>query len=353
MPGWAEDDHLAAFLAFRRCADHVLIKPYRSGALGIDFAAFSSAYDEARNAPPADQPTAREFFQRHFVPARVLSETGGSGFVTGFYEPEAEASPDRTEKYRFPLLSRPADLIDIDDNRPLGMDPYLAFARETPAGLIEYFDREAIEQGALAGEGLEIAWLADPVDVFFIHVQGAARLNMTDGSMRRVTYAAKSGQRFTGPGKILAELGEIPLEQVTMQTIRGWFRKNPQRIDEILWKNRSYIFFREAAVDDPALGPIAAAKVPLTPGRSIAVDRLLHTFGTPFYIDAPSLTVFDGKPFRRLMVAQDTGSAITGPARGDLFAGSGFAAGEIAGVVRNAADFFALVPRPLIEAREG
>jgi membrane-bound lytic murein transglycosylase A len=353
MPGWADDDHLAAFLALRRCAWHVLTKPYRSGALGIDFAAFSSTYDEARNAPPADRLAAREFFERHFAPARVLPETGGSGFVTGFYEPEAEASPDGTEKYRFPLLSRPADLTDIDDdNRPLGMDPYLAFARETPDGLVEYFDRAAIEQGALAGKGLEIAWLADPVDVFFIHVQGAARLNMTDGRLIRVTYAAKTGQRFTGPGKILAELGEIPLENVTMQTIRAWFRKNPQRIDEILWKNRSYIFFREAAVDDAALGPIAAAKVPLTPGRSIAVDRLLHTFGTPFYIDAPSLTAFDGKPFRRLMVAQDTGSAITGRARGDLFAGSGYAAGEIAGVVRNAADFFALVPRSLIEARQ-
>ena len=132
------------------------------------------------------------------------------------------------------------------------------------------------------------------MDVFFIHVQGAARLDMTDGTTSRVTYAAKSGQRFTGAGRILAELGEIPLEQVTMQSIRAWFNANPDRIDEILRQNRSYIFFREAPVDDPALGPIAAAKVPLTPGRSMAVDRLLHTFGTPFFIDAPSLTAFGG-----------------------------------------------------------
>ena len=183
-----------------------------------------------------------------------------------------------------PLLSRPADLVDIDDaNRPAGFDPYLAFGRRTPTGLVEYFDRAAIEQGALAGKGLEIAWLADKVDAFFIHVQGAARLNMTDGTQRRVTYAAKTGHRFTGPGRMLAELGEIPLEEVTMQSIRAWLHEHPARIDEILWQNRSYIFFREAPVDDPALGPIAAAKVPLTPGRSIAVDRLLHTFGTPFY----------------------------------------------------------------------
>ena len=350
LPGWSEDDHLAAFAAFRRSAFHAPIKAYRTGSLGVDFNAFADAYAEARAVSAPNQSEARSFFERHFVPALVMPENGGVGLVTGFYEPEVEASPVRTERFTVPLLSRPADLIDIDDdNRPAGMDPYLAFARRTDDGPVEYFDRGAIERGALAGQNLEIAWLADKVDVFFIHVQGAARLKMTDGSLRRVTYAAKSGQRFTGPGRILSDLGEIPLEKVTMQSIRAWFKAHPERVDEILWQNRSYIFFREAAVDDTALGPIAAAKVPLTPGRSVAVDRLLHTFGTPFYIDAPTLTAFDQKPFRRLMIAQDTGSAITGPARGDLFAGSGEAAGEIAGVVRNAADFYALVPRALLD----
>ncbi|RUW28810.1 MULTISPECIES: murein transglycosylase A [unclassified Mesorhizobium] len=352
LPGWDEDDHLAAFAAFRRSAFHVLTKPYRTGSLGIDFNAFAGAYAEARSVSPANRSQARSFFERHFVPVLVPADNGGAGLVTGFYEPQVEASPVRTERFVVPLLSRPADLIDIDDkNRPAGMDPYLAFGRDTPAGPVEYPDRGAIERGALSGRNLEIAWLADKVDVFFIHVQGAARLKMTDGRLCRVTYAAKSGQRFTGPGKILSEIGEIPIAKVTMQSIRAWFKAHPDRVDEILWQNRSYIFFREAPVDDPALGPVAAAKVPLTPGRSVAVDRLLHTFGTPFYIDAPTLTAFDGNPFRRLMIAQDTGSAITGPARGDLFAGSGDAAGEIAGVVRNAADFYALVPRGLVTGR--
>ncbi|CAM5581177.1 membrane-bound lytic murein transglycosylase A [Aquamicrobium terrae] len=350
LPGWADDDHLAAFAAFRRSALHVPAKPYRTGSLGVDFSAFAEAYAAARTVSPADRCEARAFFETFFVPARVSSEDGGPGLVTGFYEPEAEASPMRTEKFRVPLLSRPADLIDIDDaNRPAGMDPYLAFGRETPQGPVEYFDRGQIERGALAGKGLEIAWLADKVDAFFIHVQGAARLRLPDGALRRVTYAAKSGQRFSGPGRMLADLGEIPLEKVTMQSIRAWLAAHPRRVDEILWRNRSYIFFRDAPVDDPALGPIAAAKVPLTPGRSLAVDRLLHTFGTPFYIAAPTLDAFGGEQgFRRLMVAQDTGSAIIGPARGDLFAGSGDAAGEIAGVVRHLADFFALLPRTLL-----
>ncbi len=349
LPGWDTDDHLAAFGAFRRSALHAPVKPYRTGSLGVDFNAFADAYAEARSVSPANRSQARSFFERHFVPTLVTPEDGSAGLVTGFYEPEVEASPIRTERFTVPLLSRPADLMDIDEkNRPVGMDPYLAFARKASAGPVEYFDRGEIERGALAGRNLEIAWLAEKVDAFFVHVQGAARLKMTDGRLRRVTYAAKSGQRFTGPGRILSELGEIPLAKVTMQSIRAWFKAHPDRVDEILWQNRSYIFFREAPVEDVALGPIAAAKVPLTPGRSVAVDRLLHTFGTPFYIDAPTLTAFDGRPFRRLMIAQDTGSAITGPARGDLFAGSGDAAGEIAGVVRNAADFYALVPRALV-----
>ena len=349
LPGGREDDHRLAVEAFRRSAFRVLEKPYRTGSLGVDCAAFDLAYAEARASAWLDGSASRSFFERHFTPCLVTPSGGADhGFVTGFYEPEADASPVRTEKFRFPIYARPADLVDIDDGTcPEGLDPYLAFGRGTPNGIVEYFDRGEIERGALAGRGLEFAWLEDPVDVFFIHVQGAARLRMPDGSVRRVTYAAKSGQRFRGPGRILADLGEIPLSDVTMQSIRAWFRAHPKRVDEILWQNRSFIFFREAAVDDPALGPVAAAKVPLTLGRSVAVDRLLHTFGTPFFIVAPGLTAFGGIPFRRLMIAQDTGSAIVGAARGDLFAGCGDAAGEIAGVVKSAADFYAIIPASL------
>jgi len=411
LPGWAEDDPSQAFDAFRRSAFHVLMKPYKTGTLGVEFAAFEAAYAEARGIEAPDALAARKFFERHFVPAliepaaqidtssqdrhrppsvlpdvspsrgeisrpqgfrqlstllisplegemsgrteggrpRLTPTLGQQGFVTGFYEPIVRASALRTDTFTVPIHSRPADLIDIDDsNRPSGMDPYLAFARETPTGPVEYHDRPAIDAGILNGQGLELAWVEDKVDLFFAQVQGSARLAMTDGRTRRISYAAKSGQRFTGIGWVLADMGEIPLEKVTMQSIRAWLRANPARADEILHHNRSYVFFKWAEVDDPSLGPIAAAKVPLTAGRSIAVDRLLHTFGTPFYIDSPTLTAFEAKPFRRLMIAQDTGSAIVGPARGDLFVGSGDAAGEIAGVVKAAADFYALLPQGLV-----
>lgn len=349
LPGWAADDHAAAFSAFRLSAVRYLEKPWKSGSLGVRLEAFEPAFAAARDTPQRTSGDARCFFEHHFVPHKITPVDGSAGFVTGYYEPVVAASATRTHRFTVPLYARPADLVDIDEtNRPSGMDPYLAFARETPEGLTEYPDRATIEQGALAGKGLEIAWLESAVDAFFIHVQGAARLLMIDGSMRRITYAAKSGQRFTGPGGILVAMGEIPRDIISMQAIRDWFAAHPNRINEILWQNRSFIFFRDAPVDDPDLGPIAAAKVPLTPGRSVAVDRLLHTFATPFFINAPDMKRFGGAPFRRLMIAQDTGSAITGPARGDLFAGSGDAAGAIAGAIRHEADFFALLPMGLI-----
>jgi len=349
LPGWAGDDHTAAYAAFRRSAFRAREKPYRTGLLGIEAAAFGPAFEGARAVSDPSPAGARAFFETHFRPFRVRPHEAGAGFVTGFYEPVAHASPVRTARFTVPLYRRPDDLVDLDDvNRPAGMDAGFAFGRRVDGRIGEYPDRAAIERGALAGRGLELAWLADKVDVFFIHVQGAARLVMPDGAVRRVTYAAKTGHPFTGAGRVLVDRGELAAADVTMQSIRAWFRAHPDRVDEILWRNRSFIFFREAAVDDPALGPVAAAKVPLTPGRSVAVDRLIHTFGTPFYVVAPTLTAFgDDGGFARLMIAQDTGSAIVGPARGDLFAGSGDAAGEIAGVVRDAADFHILVPAGL------
>jgi membrane-bound lytic murein transglycosylase A len=349
LPGWGGDAPGEALSAFARCARQAETRPYRTGSLGIRFEAFAEPFAEARRLMlPISESDARAFFERYFLPFRIRPETGGRGFVTGYYEPEAEASPVRTAHFTVPLYRRPPDLVDVDEsNRPQGFDPSIAFARRAGEGLVAYHDREAIERGALEGLGLELCWLADRVDAFFIHVQGAARLTLPDGKRMRVTYAAKSGHPFTGIGRVLADMGEIPLEKVTMQSIRAWLGQNPQRLDEIFWRNRSFIFFRETPLGDAELGPVAAAKVQLQPGRSVAVDRFLHTFGTPFFIHAPELRHVDGAPFRRLMIAQDTGSAITGTARGDLFIGTGREAGEIAGTIRHQADFYALLPRAL------
>ncbi|MBB3235911.1 membrane-bound lytic murein transglycosylase A [Phyllobacterium endophyticum] len=348
-PGWRADRQIEAFRAFLRSAERVRERPYKSGSLGISFEALEPIFADSRETIVESNEAARSFFEKWFRPALIETTDAAPGFVTGFYEPEVIASPVRSAEFHVPFFRRPHDLVDVDEsNRPDGFDPYFAFARQTPAGLVEYFDRPAIESGALEGQGLEIAYVASPVDAFFIHVQGAARLKMTDGRLRRITYAAKTGHRFTGIGKILLEGGEIAPDAMSMQSIRAWLAANPDKARALMWNNRSYIFFREAGVEDETLGPIAAAKVPLSGGRSLAVDRLLHTFGTPFFIHSPELRAFGGEHFSRLMIAQDTGSAIVGPARGDLFAGSGDAAGEIAGGIRHNADFYALVPRVLL-----
>ena len=304
------------------------------------------AYVAALSAGIADENGARAFFEAHFVPFKICRNDGHPGFVTAFYEPDVAVSALPDTVFRFPFYRRPDDLIDIDDsNRPAGMDPYFAFGRLMDGFIGEYPDRKAIDTGFLAGRGLEIAYAKSKVDVFFAHIQGAARLVYPDGSIKRVTYAAKTGHSFSAIGKLLIERGRIEAATVSMQSIRQWLEDNPDEADAIMWHNRSFIFFREAEVADAALGPVAAAKVALEPGRSLAVDRHIHTFGVPFFISSDSLTsIEEGRPFRRLMLALDTGSAIVGPARGDIFTGSGDEAGHLAGAVRNDADFFVFIP---------
>ena len=348
LEGWKDDDPSSLFPVMTRCLRHMRgVKPYKTGSLGVTSDELAAVFAAAAERSPSGPVEARAFFEAMFQPFKVERSDGGNGFVTAFYEPEVEVSATRTEEFRHPFYRRPADLIDIDDdNRPEGFDPGYAFGRDTKEGIGYFPRRKAIDQGCLEGMDLEIAWARSRVDVFFAHVQGAARLRYPDGSIRRITYAAKAGHPFTGIGRYLVDIGEIPMAEVSMQSIRAWLAAHPDREDEVLWQNRSYIFFRDAAVDDLESGPIAAAKVPLEAMRSLAVDRLIHTFSSPFFIRSPSLThLTGGEPFARLLMALDTGTAIVGPARGDIFTGSGFDAGQLAGNVRNDADFFILIPK--------
>ena len=339
LPGWAEDDHAAAFRAFRRGAAVLDTNPPKTRALGIDGALLAGALRRADALPEGLSATdARRFFEAHFVPQRLVPP---AGFFTGYYEPVVEGSRTRSQRFPVPLLKPPPDLVEIEPGSVPGLPPDFRFARRVASGLVEHPDRGAIMAGALDGQGLELVWLTDWIEAFFIHVQGAARIRLAEGGEMRVTYAAKSGHAYSPVGKTLLQRGVSP--PVTMQVIRAWLAAHPDELPAVLATNRSYIFFREASVADPSLGPIAAAKVPLSEGRSLAVDRLLHTFHTPVFIDT---TTPDGEPWRRLMVAQDTGSAIVGPGRGDIFFGSGDAAGEIAGRMKAGGGFFVLAPCP-------
>ena len=348
LPGWEADDPRALYAGMRRCLEHVTsVKAYRTGSLGLTTEDILPVYQAACRQDASDPAEARAFFEGYFQPFLIRKHNGKPGFVTAFYEPELEVSPAPSDVWAYPFYRRPDDLVDLDDeNRPADLDPSYMFGRLCSGKITAYPDRRAIDGGYLQGRGLEIAWARSKVDVFFAHVQGAARLWFPDGSMRRITYAAKAGHPFSAIGKLLIDRGEIDRTMVSMQTIRAWLERSPAEADEVLWHNRSYIFFRESEVEDSTLGPVAAAKVPLLPRRSLAVDRLIHTFGFPFFIHAPTLTHLDGgRPFSRTLLALDTGSAIVGPDRGDIFTGSGDAAGELAGTVRNDADFYILVPR--------
>lgn len=348
LRGWEIDDPRPLLAAMHACLTYLEQgKPYKAGRLGLTADDLKPLLHEAKVHSPETAEEARRFFERFCQPFQIMRQDGVRGFVTAFYEPEVEVRAEKESGYEYPFYRRPDDLIDLDaSNRPEAIDPSYAFARKVGDRIDLYPDRQNIDQGYLDGRGLEIAWARSKVDVFFAHVQGAARLIYPNGSVKRITYSAKAGHAFSPIGKYLIEQGEIPASQITMQSIRAWLAENPARVDEILWHNRSYIFFREADVSDPALGPIAAAKVPLVPGRALAVDRQIHTFGFPFFIHSETLKHLDqGREFGRLMLALDTGSAIVGPARGDIFTGSGAEAGELAGTVRNAADFYILIPR--------
>lgn len=346
LPGWADADLAPALTAFGRSAERLLSGAIRDGSLGLPADAYLSAAAEAGATDAAD---ARAFFEAHFAPAAIRPPAGAAaGFVTGYYEPVVPAALRPDARFTVPLHRRPADLVAIAPGaHPAGLDPALTFARSDPNGrLSEHPDRAEIARGAIDGQGLEIAWLESEVDAFFVHIQGSARLQLADGTALRVGYAGKSGHPYTAIGRVLVEEGALQLEEADMAGLRAWLAAHPARLREILDRNRSYIFFEARSIADETLGPVGAAGVPLTALGSLALDHRIHTYGVPMFLSAPDLIV-GGAAFHRLLVAQDTGSAIVGPTRGDIFVGSGDAAGRVAGAIRHAAQFHALLPKPL------
>ncbi len=352
LGGWTTDNPSCVIAAMARCWRYLQnAKPYKTGTLGISAEDLKPALQAAdlfvSRSLCVSSRSARDFFEAHFDPFEIVLAHRGRGFVTAYYEPEVDVRLTPDEDYRFPFYERPPELIGLDDHtRPPELDPSFMFARLQDGRIDAFPDRQEIDQGYLHGRNLEIAWARSKVDVFFIHVQGAARLRLPDGTISRITYDAKAGHPFSAIGRHLINLGEIDEANISMGAIRTWLAGHPQRVDEILWHNRSYIFFRTVTVDEPEMGPVGAAKVQLAADRSIAVDRLIHTFGVPFFLRSSTLTrLDDGKPFEKLMLALDTGTAIVGPARADIFTGSGHVAGDRAGSVRNDADFYILIPK--------
>lgn len=343
LPGWEKDDHGAAFSAFRdTCA------PILDGAAALRDAlppgeALKTACRRARETPPAQ---ARVFFETHFTPFDIRPK-GGDGFLTAYYEPELEGALEKSAAFPVPVLARPADLVTLAQGETReGLDGALQAARRTPNGLEPYADRAAIWAGALDGQGLEIAWLRDHAELFITQVQGSARLKLPDGRITRLVYAGRNGHPYTSIGRKIVERGDMTLEEMTLAKLMAYLRVDRARGRALMEQNRSYVFFARNDALDAAKGPIGGAGVSLTPHRSLAVDRTIWPYGLPVYIGVNPLTP-DGPRQRmdRLMIAQDTGSAILGPARADYFMGSGATAGERAGLVRDPLRFITLLPK--------
>jgi membrane-bound lytic murein transglycosylase A len=356
IAGWRADDHLQAYKAFRiSCAPIAgqRTPPVDPKALGTSLREPCRA---AKALDIADDAKARAFFEEYFLPLRISRLGEDAGFVTGYYEPIIDGSRTQTEVYNVPVYRRPSNLFVRGFKQEAASLPNKGqvFRKIGRRKLVPYYDRAEIEDGAVAGRGLEICWLKDQTDLLFTQIQGSARIHLEDGSTIRINYDAHNGYPYMAVGRILIDRGIIPKEQMSMQKIREWMDQNPDGAKELRRQNRSYVFFHEVALSDKDEA-VGAQGVPLTPGRSIAVDKSLHVYGTPFFIEGelPIESELSKTPFRRLMVAQDTGSAITGPARADIYYGAGPDAGRVAGRFRQNMRFVMLVPKSLDPVARG
>ena len=394
IDGWAEDDHLAGFGAFMQSCKAILRStPAARGGRAL-LRGLHEACTVAVQLNPKDAKEAREFFEQNFRPVRITPIGETAGFLTGYYEPIVEGSREPTEEFAHPLYRTPPGLLSGGKRlktasfgrKKAAAKPAAASGKKTKKGkaksaalhsamdamaaakpaksaaksvtkgakkvrgggrkLVSFYDRAAIDDGVLNGRKLEIAYLKDPIDSFFIQIQGSARIRLADGTLMRVNYDSQNGHPYYAVGKWLVDKGIYTREEVTMDRIRTWMTANPEEGKELRRMNKSYVFFRETGLAE-SIEPTGAQGVSLTAGRSLAVDRRLHVYGTPFFIQA-ELPIESEEPatrWRRLMIAQDTGGAIVGPARADIYYGAGEPAGLISGRFKQPGQFVMLFPK--------
>jgi membrane-bound lytic murein transglycosylase A len=395
LDGWAGDDHASAFATFyASCRPIVRASALRAEAAQIhpvrDRLIWSQHAGDGRKrpnrieadagkrtsrprppgSPPESRPVrfaleqvcawavtagqlgqeaARRFFEANFVPVRIRKLGDPSGFLTGYYEPIVDGSRFPTREFTVPLYRRPRDLVapGVAAGAPFP-NTGQAFRQEPTGELVRYYDRGEIEDGALDGQHLEICWLRSAADALTVQIEGSARVRLEDGTSLRISYDAHNGYPFVPISRLLIERHLVTREEMSIQRIREWMHNNPDGANTVRRQNRQVVFFRIVGLND-ATEAIGAQGIPLTAGRSIAVDKALHAYGTPFFIEAdlPLPGTPSQSAFRRLMIAQDTGSAIVGPARADLFFGAGEEAGKLAGRIQQSGRFAMLVPREL------
>ena len=340
--GWREDDQRPALAAFAASCDALRPGRLTPGAGATDWTEVCGIA-RALVASGVDRARVRRFFETRFQAYRVRVGWRGRGLVTGYFEPRLRGSRVRRPRFAVPIYRRPDDLVRVDLGAFRAELAGVRIAGRVENGVLRpYPGRADIDAGALAGRGLELAWLADPVDAFFLQIQGSGLIELVGGGTLRVGYAGHNGHPYKAIGRVLVRDGALSSDEVSMQTIAAWLRRHRDRAAAVMAENPSYIFFREV----PGAGPVGTLGVALTPARSLAVDGRWWPLGAPVWLDT---RVPKGarktRAFRHLMVAQDTGGAIAGPLRGDIFFGTGAAAGASAGRMNSRARFYLLWPR--------
>ena len=317
----------------------------------IKRSAWQAICADATSMAAPDDAAARAFFERHFQPYQATQEDGSDeGMVTGYYEPLLKGDRVRSERARFPLYAAPDDLVTVDlasvypELKNLRLRGKLVGNKLVPYPTRKEIDAATRDNGLGKVNGFRgkpIAWAEDPVDLFFLQIQGSGRIELPDGSHMRVGYADQNGHPYQSIGKLLVERGELKLEQASMQGIKDWGAQNPDKLPELLAANPSYVFFRE--LSNGLTGPLGALGVPLTGGRSIAVDPRFIPLGAPVFLATTQPN--SPEPLNRLVMAQDTGGAIRGGVRADFFWGFGDAAGELAGRMKQRGRMWVLLPK--------
>lgn len=336
LPGWGTDDVTVALDTFLQGCPSLNSQPVWASVCA------SGAQLKSRSVA-----TVTRFFETEFEPYHAVNaDNSDTGVVTGYYEPLLRGSRTRTPEFRYPIYAAPQDLITIDlaDVYPDLKNRRLR-GRLVGNKVVPYLDRGNIDteidnKGAPL-QGLEIAWVDDPIESFFLQIQGSGQIQLPDGSRVRVGYADQNGHPFRSLGGLLIRRGEIKLERASMQGIKEWARRNPKKVQQFMNGNPSYVFFKELPND--LSGPIGTLGVPLTAERSIAVDQRVIPMGVPVFLS----TTFPAtdRPLNRLMVAQDTGGAINGAVRADFYWGFGDAAGSQAGRMKQQGRMWVLLPR--------
>lgn len=351
LDGWSIDDPRPALIAFRRSCT-VLDARVDSDPMGPDplFGRIGDWRPVCTAAADDDHvgsaATARAFFERFFQPYQVIDNGDPEGLFTGYYEPVLRGSRRFGPPYVVPIHAPPPDLLRVDLGR---FNPELAgysiYGRIADGHFLPYHPRSEIDAGALAGRGLELLWVDDPIDKFFLQIQGSGQVRLDDGSVVRIGYASQNGHPYRAIGRDLIEIGALTRDEVSLQSIRAWLRAHPDDAATIMARNRSYIFFEERPELSAADGPLGSHGVPLEAGRSLAVDARYIPLGAPLWLETTAPSPAGEVPLHRLMVAQDTGGAIRGVVRGDVFWGAGDAAEEIAGRMKSRGRYALLLPK--------